>query len=61
MEVRAALLKSGWRVFVIWECATEIEAPEKLIRKVVSWLESNKLNGMIPASRRLSKRTGFQL
>ncbi|TCA08838.1 DNA mismatch endonuclease Vsr [Rhizobium leguminosarum bv. viciae] len=35
---KEALLQAGWRVLVIWECATRILETEKLVGAVTAWL-----------------------
>jgi len=35
-----ALVKDGWRVFVIWEC--ELSDAKKLARRIVRFLENQK-------------------
>lgn len=39
----ADLLESGWRVMTVWECALrgkKIEATERIISRIVRWLDS---------------------
>lgn len=43
--VQKKLRRAGWRQLVIWECAVRGKDPvaiEKVIRRVVRWLESSK-------------------
>ncbi|MBY6203251.1 very short patch repair endonuclease [Maritalea mobilis] len=35
----ASLLDSGWRVLVVWECATRTISLDRLIQTVVAWLQ----------------------
>jgi len=45
------LIKSGWRVCVIWECILEDEdRSTKAIGKVENWLRSTRLRIEIPSS-----------
>jgi len=35
------LLKMGWRVLVVWECATRQKNTPELIQKITLWLQSS--------------------
>lgn len=36
---RDALLKGGWRVIVVWECATRTIIVDRLVAEVAAWLQ----------------------
>lgn len=43
-----ALLSSGWRVLVVWECATRsAEILEKLPELLTTWIVGSELSGVI--------------
>lgn len=43
-----ALMSSGWRVLVVWECSTRNAAALALLRNtLVSWIESGEIYGEI--------------
>ncbi len=42
---RRALQRLGWRVLVIWECETERQAPERLARRIIRFLERPRAAG----------------
>lgn len=48
--VQSALMKEGWRVLVVWECALrgpQREVITELVNKVVEWIEGNDPDGII--------------
>lgn len=45
-RVREALLSAGWRVLVVWECATRSSGVlERLSELLTHWIEGAELNG----------------
>lgn len=44
----AALLTAGWRVLVVWECATRGETAEELTRQLSEWIGGSAPFGEIP-------------
>lgn len=44
----AALRTAGWRVMVVWECATRGKAAEGLAVKLLEWIEAGAPFGEIP-------------
>lgn len=44
----AALRSAGWRVLVVWECATRGEAAERLAENLKAWITGNSALGEIP-------------
>lgn len=52
-EDAVALLNlHGWRVLVVWECATRAFAAEELAGKMAEWLESGSDYGELRARER---------
>ena len=45
----ATLLEMGWRVLVVWECATRKKNTEELIQKIILWLQSSGKFGELDA------------
>jgi len=43
------LLGMGWRVFVVWECATRKKNAAELIQKITLWLQSPEKFGELSA------------
>ncbi|MEQ6351800.1 very short patch repair endonuclease [Ralstonia pseudosolanacearum] len=44
----AALRSAGWRVLVVWECATRGEAAAQLAEQLKEWITGNSALGEIP-------------
>lgn len=44
----AALRTAGWRVLVVWECATRGKAAEGLTTRLSEWIEGGAPFGQIP-------------
>ena len=51
-----ALLEMGWRVLVVWECATRQKNTTKLINDIILWLQSGQKLGELV---RTTKETGI--
>lgn len=48
---KAELLRqAGWRVLVVWECATKSNSVDSLVNTIVSWLQGGDLVGEISGS-----------
>lgn len=48
-ENRRKLIGAGWRVLVVWECATLEKTKNRLLAPLLTnWIEGNELNGEIP-------------
>ena len=43
------LLEMGWRVLVVWECATRQKNTSTLIQKITLWLQSSGKFGELDA------------
>jgi DNA mismatch endonuclease, patch repair protein len=41
LQARVALLAAGWRVAVVWECATRKQPADAIAIRVSDWLTSN--------------------
>lgn len=49
---RGAILKLsslGWRVFIVWECATKTKQVENTASEIASWLQGQDIAGEIPS------------
>lgn len=46
----AELRNAGWRVLVVWECATRQIPVDGLVAEIAKWIVDNKNNGEIPPS-----------
>ncbi|WP_082016552.1 very short patch repair endonuclease [Cupriavidus sp. IDO] len=46
----AALRSAGWRVLVVWECATKGKVAGRLTENLVEWIAGSRPLGEIPAS-----------
>lgn len=44
-----ALLSSGWRVLVVWECATRSLQVDKLINTITAWLQGPETSAELTA------------
>jgi DNA mismatch endonuclease, patch repair protein len=51
-----ALRAAGWRVLVVWECATKGDAAEGLIAKLPKWVAGSEPLGEIPVSGSLGRK-----
>lgn len=51
-----ALLEMGWRLLVVWECATRQKNTTKLINDIILWLQSGEKLGELA---RTTKETGI--
>lgn len=49
-QAREALLATGWRVAVVWECATRKLSPESIASQVGEWLKGGDATLEIPES-----------
>lgn len=49
-RVIAQLLRDGWRVLVIWECATRSIYVENIVQTVACWLRSNDAHAELHAN-----------
>ncbi|MDV7141763.1 DNA mismatch endonuclease Vsr [Tropicimonas sp. TH_r6] len=47
-----SLLDSGWRVLVIWECATRELRVEQLVARIIDWLQSPEKFAEISSDKR---------
>lgn len=43
-----ALLERGWRVLIVWECATRKVHVDDLVREIAMWIESGQNRYEIP-------------
>lgn len=46
-RVAVALKALGWRVLIVWECATSPSGGEAKLREIAHWLESQCVDGEI--------------
>lgn len=44
-----ALLESGWRVAVVWECALKVNGAQQLASEVATWLKSGEPSVELPS------------
>lgn len=44
------LREQGWRVMVVWECATRRMPVQQLVEEIASWIAGNRNEGEIPAA-----------
>lgn len=47
-QAAEALLRGGWRILTVWECATRRGAEEDLGERLVCWIESGERSSEIP-------------
>jgi len=47
-EVITSLVALGWRVLVVWECATKPKRVEKTAAEIAFWLQGQEVVGEIP-------------
>jgi len=48
-EVTDRLLSLGWKVLVVWECATKRKMVEDTVAEIASWLREHEVAGEIPS------------
>lgn len=46
--VTSALVSQGWRVLVVWECATKPKRVEQTAAEIAFWLQGQEVAGEIP-------------
>ena len=46
--VAYTLRKRGWRVLMVWECATRRLTVDELVREIALWIASDQIDGEIP-------------
>lgn len=49
-EVAGKLMALGWRVLIVWECATSAKRVEVTASEITSWLQEQGVAGEIPIS-----------
>jgi len=50
-QTRDALLSAGWRVLVVWECATRSSVVRDVLPELLTrWIEGSELSGEISSS-----------
>ena len=58
-EVISSLLSAGWRVLVVWECATKPKRVEFTASEIALWLQGQKVVGQIPGLQSAYTIEGF--
>lgn len=44
-----ALIKTGWRVLIVWQCAIQGKKSSSVVKKIAEWLKSDNLHKELPS------------
>lgn len=47
-KTEQALIASGWRVLIVWECATKRGSLQNLLTEIAEWLRGKEISGELP-------------